>query len=65
MPSAQEKNKDKIAIAIAKISTREIRLPNIHEIKYAQKLVRIRYLICWGELMIEERSFSYSCEQRH
>ena len=47
-------NKDKIAkfstlflyfffFAIAKISTREIRLPNIGEIKYARKLVRIRY----------------------
>ena len=30
--------------AIAKISTREIRLPNIREIKYARKLVRIMYL---------------------
>ena len=57
MPCAQDKNKDKIAKfctlyfyfflqIITKISTREIRFPNICEIKYAQKLVRsrIRYL---------------------
>ena len=30
--------------AIAKISTREIRLPNIRKIKFARKLVRIRYM---------------------
>ena len=57
VPCAQDKNKDKIAKfctlyfyfflqIIMKISTREIRFPNICEIKYAQKLVRsrIRYL---------------------
>ena len=33
-----------VLFAIAKIGAREIRLPNIREIKYARKLVRIRYL---------------------
>ena len=52
VPFAQDENEDTIAkfstvflyffLAIAKISPREMQLPNIPEIKYARKLIRIR-----------------------
>ena len=40
----ENKKKTRNFFAIAKISTREIRLPNIRKIKFARKLVRIRYM---------------------